>query len=255
VGIWYENTFRAGEIEMEMPVYVAGKMEAVLNPDGSVSTVPSTGPKNVLPVSAGGGFGRGGGSLNVAQQAVAAIVSRVLTSRGVPPEVVNAAIVNAVAESGLNPNAVGDNGRSVGVFQLNERGAGAGMSVADRKDPVKNAGRIADVYFGSQGKPVRDAYAGGERRVSELAALWSANVERPADRAGEMSRRRTLAVALFPERAVAAVSDAVDNMERATWPKYAIGVAAALLAVSLAMQAKAHRAGKRAGDRRAAGAV
>lgn len=42
------------------------------------------------------------------------------------------------AESGGNPNAVGDNGHSVGLFQLHDQGMGHGMG-DDRYDPEKNA--------------------------------------------------------------------------------------------------------------------
>lgn len=42
------------------------------------------------------------------------------------------------AESGGNPNAVGDNGHSVGLFQLHDQGMGYGMG-DDRYDPAKNA--------------------------------------------------------------------------------------------------------------------
>jgi murein DD-endopeptidase MepM/ murein hydrolase activator NlpD len=42
------------------------------------------------------------------------------------------------AESGGDPRAVGDNGHSVGLFQLHDRGMGHGMG-DDRYDPEKNA--------------------------------------------------------------------------------------------------------------------
>ena len=53
---------------------------------------------------------------------------------------VPAAFLGAVmmAESGGNPNAVGDNGASVGLFQLHERGLGKGLGDL-RLDPELNA--------------------------------------------------------------------------------------------------------------------
>lgn len=46
----------------------------------------------------------------------------------------------ALAESGLNPNAVGDNGASIGVFQINRiNGQGVGYTPDQLKDPVTNA--------------------------------------------------------------------------------------------------------------------
>ena len=42
-------------------------------------------------------------------------------------------------ESGLNPAAIGDQGNSVGLYQLNSQGEGAGLSIAQRQDPTQNA--------------------------------------------------------------------------------------------------------------------
>lgn len=53
-----------------------------------------------------------------------------------------AAVANAYAESRLDPAAIGDAGRSVGLFQLHDAGAGAGMSVEQRQDPDANTARI-----------------------------------------------------------------------------------------------------------------
>lgn len=59
-----------------------------------------------------------------------------------------AAVANAWAESRLRPDAVGDGGASVGLFQLNDgspAAAGYGMSVSARKNPDTNTQRIIDV--------------------------------------------------------------------------------------------------------------
>lgn len=58
---------------------------------------------------------------------------------GIPPEL---AIAVAQQESGMDPASIGDQGHSIGLFQLNDQGEGAGMSIAAREDPVTNA-RIA----------------------------------------------------------------------------------------------------------------
>ncbi len=42
------------------------------------------------------------------------------------------------AESGFNPNAVGDAGHSIGLMQLHDEGAGGGMSIEERRDPARN---------------------------------------------------------------------------------------------------------------------
>jgi tail lysozyme len=136
--------------------------------------------------------------LNTAQREMARVIERELAARGLPAEIIAAAIVNAKAESGLNPTAAGDGGKSVGLFQLHVNGAGKGMSVEERKDPVKNTARIAQEYASKWGAPLRAAYAAGTRDVGEFAALWSKNIERPSDTLGAMAYRRALALRTFP---------------------------------------------------------
>jgi len=51
---------------------------------------------------------------------------------------VAAMVALAGAESSWNPLAIGDNGASGGLYQLHERGQGAGMSMEDRQDPYTN---------------------------------------------------------------------------------------------------------------------
>lgn len=58
-------------------------------------------------------------------------------------ELVATAIATADAESGLNPNAVGDQGHSVGLFQLHDQGMGYGMGNS-RYDPRTNAAKALD---------------------------------------------------------------------------------------------------------------
>jgi hypothetical protein len=83
------------------------------------------------------------------------------------------AIAIAQVESGLNPNAVGDSGHSHGLFQLNDRGEGAGWSLLDLFNPLKNATRAL-----SQVAAVQAAHPGLD--PGHIAAL----AQRPADAEG-----------------------------------------------------------------------
>lgn len=65
---------------------------------------------------------------------VASLIEDTLVDQGVSPRLARAATINAYAESGLVPTVVGDNGKSVGVFQLNIEGLGHDMTVESRKD-------------------------------------------------------------------------------------------------------------------------
>jgi hypothetical protein len=137
------------------------------------------------------------------------IIEREFLAAGLPLFVAAAAVVNAYAESGLNPRAVGDGGASVGLFQLHIKGAGAGLSVAQRMDPTLNTQRILQVLLGKQGVPVLDAVRQGETGVARLAALFSTHVERPLHKATEEARRMALAARLFPGVVVAQLPSAV----------------------------------------------
>lgn len=61
------------------------------------------------------------------------------------------ALATAQQESGLNPTAVGDNGCSFGLFQLNTCGGeGVGMSQAQLFDPLTNARRALSEFANVQ---------------------------------------------------------------------------------------------------------
>lgn len=127
-----------------------------------------------------------------------AIIRALFLAAGLPLAVAKAAEVNAQWESaGWNNRAVGDGGKSVGLFQLHENGAGRGMSVAERMDPARNTLRIIDEVRSSHGVLLLEAARAG-LRLPELAAIFSRDIERPADRAGEMKRRAELAKQLYP---------------------------------------------------------
>jgi hypothetical protein len=85
------------------------------------------------------------------------------------------AVVNAYAESRLNPLASGDGGHSIGLFQLHDAGAGAGMSLAARLDPAQNAARIFIEVAGGHGVPLR-AMRGQTNAV--LTRAFAEHIER-----------------------------------------------------------------------------
>lgn len=125
-----------------------------------------------------------------------AIVLGLFRAAGYSDKIAKAAWVNAMAESNGSNVAVGDGGKSIGLFQLADFGAGKGMTKAERFDPAKNTARIIQEVE-DYGKDLIDkADEGGT--VAELAAIFSRDIERPADTVGEMERRRKLAAKLFP---------------------------------------------------------
>lgn len=135
-------------------------------------------------------------------------------SAGLPLSWGLAAVVNAYAESKLDASAVGDKGKSIGLFQLHESGGGYGMSASERKDPHKNVRRIISelkaaknrtkgVDLSQGGKTITfpnslaSAYDSG-KTLAEIAGLFSVFVERPYDLLGEQRARAQLTQTLFP---------------------------------------------------------
>lgn len=136
--------------------------------------------------------------ISPSQRSIARQAEAVLASRGLPAEIIAGALVNAHAESGLKPSAQSPAPEdSAGIWQLNAKGAGKGMSTAARQDVGTATKRIADEYA-RYGKTMRDAYAAGTRDVATFAAMWSTLIERPRDKSGAEAYRRKLAAKLFP---------------------------------------------------------
>ncbi|MFW6174358.1 MAG: peptidoglycan DD-metalloendopeptidase family protein, partial [Chloroflexota bacterium] len=67
------------------------------------------------------------------------------------PEDVDKALWVIMHESSGSPAAVGDGGASLGIWQLNSRGLGAGMSAAQRANPITATKRAAEAVYGGQG--------------------------------------------------------------------------------------------------------
>src|SRR5262249_261868 len=107
-------------------------------------------------------------------------LARAAQDAGVP---YNVALAVAMAESGLNPKARGDGGHSIGLFQLNDQGEGAGMSVAQREDPYTNAVTALRQFA---------AVAAQDPSVINDPGRWAALAQRPADPDGYATRVNNL---------------------------------------------------------------
>lgn len=145
-------------------------------------------------------------NLTSSQLQNAQVIVAEFAAAGLPYGIGLAAIPNAMAESGLRNDAVGDNGNSVGLFQINALG-GARTFDGDRRDPRYNSRWIAEEYKRYRTKKGRigtfvaqesldEAYARGAS-VAEMAGLFAAIVERPRDQVGEQARRAVLARSMF----------------------------------------------------------
>lgn len=116
--------------------------------------------------------------VGVEKAAVAQEIETHLTRLGFSDRLARAATINAYAESKLNPEAVGDNGNSVGVFQLNSKGLGRKMTHDDRKDVRKSAERIA--WFVHKDKKLISMQEECAH-LKDLVAAFTIRIERPSN--------------------------------------------------------------------------
>lgn len=105
------------------------------------------------------------------------MVREYAAKHGIPeneiPAFENYVLAMMKVESGGNPEAIGDNGHSVGLFQMHDQGAGHGMSVEARKDPR--------VQFDTMMPKFVDAYRSGRAQGLDGAQL-AVHIAREAER-------------------------------------------------------------------------
>lgn len=123
-----------------------------------------------------------------------------LVLAGLNPRMARAATINAYAESRLNPEAIGDHGRSVGIFQLSSNGLGHKMSVEQRKDVKVSTARIARAVL-------KDSVLMDMQRecasLADMVKAFTLRIERPKDSKVKAVER-------------AKISDAVHQGQRVT---------------------------------------
>ncbi len=108
------------------------------------------------------------------------IIISMFRAAGYPIGVALAALVNARHESDLSNYAIGDSGQSVGLFQLYDRGAGAGMTIEERQNPRANTKRIIQETR-DYGSNLMTAYRNGAS-VAELSLIFGRDIERPKNK-------------------------------------------------------------------------
>jgi hypothetical protein len=128
-------------------------------------------------------------NLKEEQQQMANLIYDRFREAGFDDNQARAAVANAVAESGLNPNAHNTRGEdSVGLFQMNRnRGLGTGYSVDELKDPETNIALAIDAA-----KRSKDFVSASS--VEEATEAFVRDVERPKDKAGAIAKRTQIAL-------------------------------------------------------------
>jgi hypothetical protein len=178
--------------KQQLQVVEQGVEEAKTKLKDAASTPPA-------PVQAPGGEFSGPNEaigslpLNDVQKKWARYIYDKFIEAGLPASAAYAAIVNAAAESELDPNAVNRNGTegnrpdgemavAVGLFQLNdaERAMGVGMSEEARMNPDINIDTMIEAIKGPLGKRFREGAQAG-MSIEELTSIFTVDLENPAN--------------------------------------------------------------------------
>jgi hypothetical protein len=131
------------------------------------------------------------------QKEVSYIIEEEFSQMGIPPNVIAAAIVNAIAESGLNPQAVGDKGKAVGTFQLHKNGLGNKLSVDDRKNVYTSSNIIGVQILKNNRLSILDE---NNEKISVLTQVITEDIMRPDNVEVQKDKRSKLSKKIFPER-------------------------------------------------------
>jgi hypothetical protein len=131
------------------------------------------------------------------QTEVAETIESQLGEMEVPDNIIAAAIVNAVAESGLNPTAVGDKGKAIGAFQLHKNGLGHNLTVENRFNVVTNTNIVGIQILRNDTLFELDHE---EASISVLAAAFAEQIMKPSNIEEQKLHRAKIATKIFPKR-------------------------------------------------------
>lgn len=118
-------------------------------------------------------------STKIENRDVACMIEHALRDEGFESPLIKAVLLNAYAESKFNPKAVGDNGNSKGVFQLNKNGLGHRMTDEEMYNVRKSSKRVAIAIRKS--KRIQDAIGRGAE-TGELTRLFCTEIMRPSNK-------------------------------------------------------------------------
>jgi len=131
------------------------------------------------------------------QKEVSYVIEQEFNEMEIPSNITAAAIVNAIAESRLNPNAIGDNGKAVGAFQLHKNGLGKNLSVKERKN-IHTSANIVGVQILKNDKLYE--LDNNNAQISLLSEVIAEEIMKPDDIKKQKFKRSKLASQIFPER-------------------------------------------------------
>lgn len=135
-------------------------------------------------------------STEIENREIACEIELALRHEGFDSPLIEAALLNAYAESKFNPMAVGDGGNSKGIFQLNKNGLGNKMNDTQRHDVRSSVRRVA-IAIRKSPSLKRAIESGAE--TPELTELFCTEIMRPSNKFAKAKQRRGMEKLLFRE--------------------------------------------------------
>lgn len=134
-------------------------------------SIPPPPPPNLYPVTSKFKF-------DYKQLVIAHRVERRLRRHGFSDELIAGALVNAYAESQFDVSAIGNAGER-GIFQLNPKGLGHGMTINEMEDIGLSVERIVDAI--QKNRKIMDLEENGGS-VSDHVLAFCREIERPKNK-------------------------------------------------------------------------
>ena len=131
------------------------------------------------------------------QKEVSYIIEEQFSEMGIPPNITAAAIVNAIAESKLNPDAIGDGGKAVGAFQLHKSGLGKNLSIEERTNVYTSANIIGIQILRNNSLYDLD---NNNAFIPDMTQTITEDIMRPDNLEEQKEKRSKLAKKVFPNR-------------------------------------------------------
>lgn len=131
------------------------------------------------------------------QREVSHVIENELKEMEIPDNIIAASIVNAVAESNLNPNAAGDGGDSIGAFQLNINGLGRKLTVHERQN-LYTTSNVIGIQILKNDKLFQ--LEEDSATIAELTASFTQHIMNPSNIEENKKHRIELAKKMFPDR-------------------------------------------------------
>jgi len=131
------------------------------------------------------------------QKEVSYIIEQQFSEMEIPPNITAAAIVNALAESKLNAEAIGDGGKSVGPFQLHKNGLGKNLSITERTNVYTSANVIGIQIL--KNNTLYDL-ENNNALIPVMTEVITEDIMRPDKIKEQKEKRSQLAKQIFPTR-------------------------------------------------------